>query len=293
MVNFKIAISSIELRNKIPPQDPLWPKFNASFENEEMDTHEIMDVIYCGQAITTQHKNHWRTAENYICGQHIGLDFDTEDERSTLKTLTQDKFISRHAAFLHTTISHKPEAPRARVIFLLDRPILQAKNYAMAATALLWLFGSADRQCKDAARFFYGAPDCKMEYIGKVLPLELIIHAIKNYQSSGASEKKKVARKDYKTPATQKEVAEALGFIQPWQIGYDEWVEVLMGIHNEFGEDGYQLAEYWADGKQGEVEQKWRSFKTTGNTAGQVTIATVFGIAKKFGWKKEIPTLDI
>jgi hypothetical protein len=286
MNSFKIAVSRYELHSKIPARDPIWPKFNASFENEELDTHAVMDTIYCGQAITTHHKNHWRTVENYLCGQHIGLDFDTEDERSTMKQLLQDKFIRKHAAFLHTTISHKPEAPRARVIFLLDRPIQQAPNYAMAATSLLWLFGSADRQCKDAVRFFYGAPNCDMEYLGNVLPLELVIKSIKQYQASGAIEKRKATRRKYSAPATQKEVANALGFIPPWGIDYDEWVTVLMGIHSEFGEEGYPLAEYWAQGIEGEVEQKWRSFRGDGNPIGQVTIASVFGLAKKFGWHK-------
>jgi hypothetical protein len=59
-----------------------------------------------------------------------------------------------------------------------------------------------------------------------------------------------------------------------------------MAIHAAFGEDGYSLAQNWGDGKGNEIELKWRSFKPGGNTAGAVTIATVFGIAKKFGWRK-------
>ena len=71
-------------------------------------------------------------------------------------------------------------------------------------------------------------------------------------------------------------------------IDYDEWVQVLMALHAAYGDAGRALAEDWADGKPGEVSQKWRSFKPTGNTSGAVTIATVFGIAKKFGWQKRI-----
>jgi hypothetical protein len=292
MENYKIAVSQIPLKSKIPPGHDIWSRFNASFENEEMNAHELMDVIYYGQAITTQHKNHWRTAENYLLGQHIGLDFDTEDEASTIKKLMQDKFIGKYASFLHTTISHKPEAPRARVIFLLDAPIMQAKNYALAATSLLWLFGAADRQCKDAVRFFYGATDCQMEYLGNVLPLDVVKKTIKNYQVSGMAEKRRTIHKDYKAPATQKEVQEALQKIPPWAIDYQQWVEVLMGIHSEFGDAGYQLAESWADGKENEVAQKFRSFKEDGNSTGQITVATVFGLAKQFGWRKTFDNFD-
>jgi len=280
----KIAVSGYQLTKKLPPGDILWPKFNASFRNFDLDTNGVMDYIYGGHAVTTCHKDNWRVSSNYVCGQHLALDFDTEDNRSMIATLKKDKFISKYGAFIHTTISHKPEAPRARVFFTLDTPIMQAKNYTQAATALLWLFGTADRQCKDAARFFYGAPDCQMEYIGNILPIDVVKKLIANYQESGKIEKRQASNKNYLVPASQQEVADALKIIPPWGIDYDEWVEVLMGVHSAFGEDGLGLVISWADGKPGEVEQKWRSFDGTGG----VTIATVFGIAKKFGWKRII-----
>ena len=163
---------------------------------------------------------------------------------------------------------------------------MQAANYALAAAALLWVFGTADRKCKDAVRFFYGSKGCQFEYFNQVLPLDAIKKLIAQYQESGGKEKHKAISKDYHAPATQQEVADALKFIPPWQIQYDEWVSVLMAIHAEFGEGGYPLAEAWGDGKQGEIEVKWRSFKAGGNVAGAVTVASIFGLAKRFGWSK-------
>lgn len=283
---YKIAISRLALAHKIPPGSEIWPKFNASFENLDLDISGIMQAVYSGRAITTQHKDHWRTSANYLCGQHIGLDFDAGDTTSSLPILLQDKFVSRYAAFAYTTISHTPECPRSRVIFLLDAPITQAKNYTLAAAALLWLFGTADRQCKDAVRFFYGAPGCEMVRLDNVLPLETLKKLIANYQETGMREKRK--REHNYTPTTdQQEVADALRLIPAWGIDYDEWLQVLMGIHSAFGDDGYGLASAWADGKPGEVEQKWKGFKQAGNVQGAVTLASVFGIAKRFGWHKE------
>lgn len=280
---YKVAISRYALGGKIPPLDPFWPKFNASFDNLILDTEHLMQAIYNGQSITTWHKNNWRTSTNYLLGQHIGLDFDAGDKSSSIESLVKDKFIAQYAAFVYTTVSHTPEAPRARAIFLLDQPINQAKNYTLAASALLWLFGTADRQCKDAVRFFYGSKNCEFEYLANTLPLEVLKRLIQNYQETGAVEKRQSVRKDYLAPATQQEVAAALKFIPPWQIDYDEWVQVLMGIHAEFGEAGYALADSWADGKPGEVEQKWKSFRKD-HDGSAVTVATVFGMAKKFGW---------
>jgi hypothetical protein len=285
---FKIAVSNFNTHGKLPPLDPRWPAFNASFQNLDLARSQILDTVYYGKAITTQHKNQWRHGDNYICGQHLGLDMDTDDERSSLATLSKDKFIQKYSAFIHTTISHTPEKPRARAIFLLDQPIMQAKNYSLAATALLWLFGTADRQCKDAVRFFYGSPKCEFEYFDQVLPLDVVRKLISQYIESGKVEKKRSIRPDYLPPPSQQEVAAALKTINPWQVDYDEWVSILMAIHSQFGEDGYQLAANWADGKPKEVERKWDSFHQTGNVAGAVTIATVFGIAKRFGWSKNV-----
>jgi len=284
---YKIAVSRFALEKKIPPGSELWPRFNASFENFELDVPGIMQAVYRGRAITTHHKDHWRTSANYLAGQHIGLDFDQGDETSSLYHLAQDKFVSKYAAFAYTTISHTPEYPRARVIFLLDTPIVQARNYTMAATALLWLFGTADRQCKDAVRFFYGAPGCEMVRMDNVLPLSVVQKLIKNYQESGMQEKHKSERPNYSASEDQKEAASALQHIPAWGIDYDEWVQVLMGLHAGFGDGGFSLATAWADGRPGEVEQKWKSFKQEGNGQGAITLATVFGIAKRFGWHRE------
>jgi len=278
---FKVAVSKYSLSGKIPPCDPVWPRFNASFSNLDISEGQLIDKIYMGQPITTWHKDQWRSSENYLCGQYIGLDFDSGDACSSLAALAKDKFISRYASFLYTTMSHSPEAPRSRAIFLLDKPIMQAKNYTTAVTALLWIFGTADRQCKDAVRFFYGSKSCDVEYIGNVLPLTTVQEVIKKYQESGQAEKKRQAKTFTDTPPCQQEVADALAVIPAWGINYDEWLQVLMGIHSAFGEDGLELAERWADGAPNEVEQKWKSFRHSG-----VTVASIFGIAKNFGWKK-------
>jgi hypothetical protein len=279
---FKVSVSNYALAAKIPQGSDIWPKFNSSFENKEIPTDALMQMVYDGRPITTWHKDHWRTSANYICGQSIGLDFDSGDEKSTIQQLSKDKFISKYAAFVHTTISHKAEAPRARVLFVLDTPICQAKNYVLAASALLWVFGTADRAC---------AKGCEFEYINQVLPLEVIKMLIASYSDSGQREKAKADHSNYHAPATQQEVAEALKYIPPWQIEYQEWVQVLMGIHAEFGDGGYQLAECWGDGKGDEISKKWKSFHDKGNVSGAVTVATVFGMAKRFGWKKSLDRL--
>ena len=208
---YRIAVSTWALDHKLAPGAPEWSAFNASFTNQSLTPFDFAHAIYDGHPFTTWHANNWRTSANYVCGQHLGLDFDAGDQTSTLPALLDNPFIHRHANILYTTPSHTPEAPRARVVFLLDTPIMQATNYALAAAALLWLFGTADRQCRDASRFFYGSMRCEMEMFDNVLSLATVKHIIAQYQASGKREMQRHTRTiqagdKYTTAALRNEV---------------------------------------------------------------------------------------
>jgi len=275
------------MQSKLLPGDPKWRQFNASFTNLELHSIDIADNLAAGRPITTWHKDRWRTSSNYILGQHLGLDFDTCDKASSIPQLLKDPFVYRHGGILYATPSHTPDTPRSRVIFLLDTPIHQPRNYCLAAAALLWVFGAADRQCKDAARFFYGGKPgaCDIEWLGNELPLEMVKDLIQRYQATGQSQRRRIQRQYAPQSADEREVVEALKHVNPWQVAYDDWVAILMAIHSELpGPDGLRIAESWAEGYQGEVEQKWRSFSSAGNVSGRVGIGTLFKLAKDNGW---------
>ena len=208
---YRIAVSTWALDRKLAPGAPEWAAFNASFVCQDLTPFDFAHAIYDGHPFTTWHANNWRTSANYVCGQHLGLDFDAGDQTSTLPALLDNPFIHRHANILYTTPSHTPEAPRARVVFLLDTPIMQATNYALAAASLLWLFGTADRQCKDPVRFFYGSLRCDMEMFDNVLSLATVKHIIAQYQASGRRELRRQVRTiqagdKYTTAALRNEV---------------------------------------------------------------------------------------
>lgn len=79
------------------------------------------------------------------------------------------------------------------------------------------------------------------------------------------------------------EVEELLGHI-PADLPYQDWVSILMALHERFGgsDEGLALADKWsATGekyRQGEVAAKWRSFKRSG-----VSWATVPALARQHG----------
>lgn len=82
---------------------------------------------------------------------------------------------------------------------------------------------------------------------------------------------------------TLAEAEDALKFVSA-DCGYSDWLAILQGLHNEFGDDAIPLAEEWSATaphryQEGLVETKFASF-----TAGEgVTIKTVFDRARKGG----------
>lgn len=148
-----------------------WRKFNGDFVNRTLTVDELINAIASGHAFTAQH-NRYREAGNFLQAQHIALDFDTKDERSTFAYLLQDPFIANYCTFLYTTPSHTPEAPKCRAVFVLDKPIRDREKYTLLTAALVKRYGAADEKCRDAVRLFFGSEGCLVERIGKVLPLE-------------------------------------------------------------------------------------------------------------------------
>lgn len=86
---------------------------------------------------------------------------------------------------------------------------------------------------------------------------------------------------DRLTPAG--EVEELLTHI-PANVSYQDWVSVLMALHDRFGgsDEGLALADKWSAGgskyRNGEVAAKWRSFKRSG-----VSWATIPALARQNG----------
>lgn len=215
MSTYKIAVSSMQLDGKLPPGDERWRDFNASFRNLEVLKSDAAAMIADGHAFTVWHRNQWRNAANYELGQHLALDFDAGNDGSSIPVLMRDKFVQHYATYVYSTPSHTAEAPKSRVLFCLDTPIMQAKNYVLASRALLWLFGTADAKCKDAARFFYGSINCEAVFVNRVLPLAKVREIIGQYIATGQEERR---RHTAETPAEQQTFdGDADKLIRYWQ----------------------------------------------------------------------------
>lgn len=178
---YRIAFNAMALSGKLPMGDPRWAEFNDSFDNLTFTLSQIADHIYRGYAFTTWHEGR-RSIEHFICGQHIAVDMDTGDERSTLAALEAHPFARMYASLIYTTPSHTDTAPRARALFLLDAPISSADGYSSAARFIISQFDGADLACNDASRFFYGSLNCDLVIPGHYLPLSHLRHYYANWK---------------------------------------------------------------------------------------------------------------
>lgn len=276
MTAYRMAFSTMELDAKLVHGDPRWRSFNASFTNEEVSIQSAAWMIDDGRAFTTWHSNQWRDSDNFICGQHLGVDFDTFG----VDTALADSFVAKYAAIVYATPSSTPEAPRCRAVFLLDAPIKQASNYVRAAKALLFIFGGrADKQCKDAARFFYGS----LGSMPIVRPLELPLSVVKqNIALAEAAQAKPAPAPSNYTPHTSdaQDAQRLLDRVSPARADdYATWLEVGMAL-STLGNDGLSLWDSWSRRSTkyvpGECAAKWRSFDGAG-----ITLATLAHYAKQ------------
>lgn len=284
-MGYKIAINTMELTGKLPQGDPRWGKFNDSFVNRELEIFDIANDIFMGRSFSPWHTGR-RSVENFQLAQHIGVDMDTEDERSSIDYIKAMDFVSIYGGLIYTTPNHTPEKPRARILFFLDQPITDREAYKSAIGFVYGLFPDPDTACIDCSRFFYGSKNCEIALLDNVLPLAHLRNYYKRFKNvikPVTTQQQAQPPAETRTPytpktTTEKEIADALQKIDPWSVDYQKWVAILAALHDELGPAGLSLATSWAQGNPGEVERKWKTFgRYTGKRA---TLASIFGLAK-------------
>lgn len=275
----RMAFNSIALERKIPQGDTLWMTYNDSFVNLELEVVDIANLIYAGRGYTAWHKGR-RRAENFQCTQFFALDMDTGDERSSFAHLERHPFVSVYGGMMHSTASHTEEHPRTRVLFFLDTFIDTSEAAIAISRFLVSQFDGADTACTDASRFYYGAKGCHIWFTENVLPVATLRYYYQRWQAT--QKKQPQARPQTETrrelPKELADVESALRRINPMSIDYRQWIAILAALHDEYGDRALGLAVDWGQGKDGEIERKWRSFGNySGNRAG---LGTIFELAK-------------
>lgn len=271
-----IAISRVPFIEK-PGRDLDWEAFNTCFENRDVTLFDFCDAIYKGFSFCPW-MNGKRKVENFILAQHIAVDMDTGDHRSSFEALTEHPLVMQYGAVLYQTPSHTRQQPRSRVVFFLDEPIRTAVGYKAAVDTVYNLFDGPDAACVDAARFFYG--NGKLGFYHQLegiwfserplLPLaDLRRYARQQKLTERQQQAQRTAAPRPTAPVTPRdgdkmtliELEHRLAQVDAYAMDYKTWLKVIAAMRYEYGDSAFGVAQRWSD-KPGEkplTEKKWRT----------------------------------
>ena len=89
----------------------------------------------------------------------------------TIYDLFNDDLYNEFGAGFYTTARHTNEKHRFRIMFVLEEPETDALRMRKIIRGLLETYETADINCKDASRIYYGMRNCLIkEYTNKILP---------------------------------------------------------------------------------------------------------------------------
>jgi hypothetical protein len=202
-------------------------------------------------------------------------------------------FIAAHCGLGIESASSTPEHNKFRLVFRLATPIEGWQNIRIANQYLALLVGNADPNCKDASRFFFGAPGRSAFLLNEsaTLPPTFMADALAWHEGIEAEERRRAdqARRQWESHQdanpgldTDALIRSALASIPP-DCDYNTWIALGMALAG-MGDQWLSDWDGWSAGgtsyKPGECDHKWGSFR--GKRAAPEVI---FGIAKRYGWR--------
>ena len=219
---FDCAINRKWPGEKLPLGDRRFGLYNGSFEPEQhaIDSfaaeiakgHSFCSVLggcdldHCGgRFCCPERKNapdHCGRPQGYRANRHfksaqiVALDSDTGDEFSSLDFYLAEDYFREYGALIYTTLSHTPQAPKCRPVFVLDTPITDFTQYRLLKVAMMRRYAWTDAAVKDPARFLYGT-DCKaghVEILGNTLPRDVVKTLIDSERASEAPDSLEIPR---------------------------------------------------------------------------------------------------
>lgn len=223
-------------------------------------------------------KNDHRRSDNLINTQFISIDFDDLNGRSAE---LDAKLKSDGNVF---TFFKSPSNNR-KVIYKLDRPITDRQDYSRAYSYFLKQLNSrygieVDKQTSDAARaiFLSFDPDIYININAKPLDTQEIPELEQREASVNLTEC---------TEEGLKYLPSAIAFLKNVKLDYDEWIKCGLAL-TQLGETGERyfvdlsINEFYEDSIEDIIEKCYHLFNTS---EGQISLATLFGIAKDHGYK--------
>ena len=220
------------------------------------------------------------------------------DGGMTIAQAMAHPFIAAHCGLGIESASSTPEHHKFRLVFQLGVTVEGHESIRICNRYLAHLVGSADPSCKDASRYFFGAPGRKEFLLNEAatLPASFVEDAIAWHEAAvakAAAAAEANRRRWAAMPKSQSGdvVRDALGYIRPYtpnERRYGDLIAMIGGVLNECGADGELLLQEW-DGGRGEwghggFDRILDSVRTSQPTR-KATLGTLFYLAKQEGFR--------
>lgn len=121
---------------------------------EEIAPKELAKSLANGQTMVLGvMRNEVRKKVNLNYQEVIALDFD---DNTTIEEIENNEFIKDNASFIYTTFSHTEGHHKFRVVFFLENKLTNNEQVLEVYNKLFEMFPTADVNCKDSSRLFFG-----------------------------------------------------------------------------------------------------------------------------------------
>lgn len=228
----------------------------------------------------------------------LGLDIDGG---MTIDEALDHPFIGQFCGLAIESNSSTPELHKFRLVFRLDQALIGWEDIRLANEFLSEMVKAADKACKDASRFFFGAKDREPFHINESARLpEDFLQRAKEWRADQESQ----AKREYESAQSSRQshpenasdnfelVREALKFIpaktSPGDGMYPECFPILAGlVHGFSAADAEILVNEWSPTvpKSGWDVPKLIESVQRGHSGREATLGTVFHVAKMNGFK--------
>ena len=230
-----------------------------------------------------------RNQQNSNFAAVLGADVDNG---LTIQDALKHPFIKLHCGLLIESASSKPEHHKFRLVFPLFEPLTNWMDIRLANQFILHQLKVADPACKDASRFFWGAPGRSPHLLNDTaaLPADFLRQATAWRDAEESASKAERDRYLSQFPTDDNRPLElakqAITYIPAYTPGsntYGDLIAMCFGVLEELGAEGESLLEAWGGfGPSTARKISGMNRSSGGRTAG---LGSLFYLAKQHGFK--------
>lgn len=165
----------------------------------DISIEDLGDALEKGQPVCLGHMKKTRQGRetckktNWVGQQLLAVDIDNSEKHEKVPPgfyLSIDDALKRCAAqgippvLLYETLSSAPEWERFRIVWALDAPVTDVKEFESVMGALAFIFSvngqtQIDRSCNDLSRVFYGAKAIRLMQPDAVISRDMLLNTKK------------------------------------------------------------------------------------------------------------------